>query len=249
MTDKKSIVITGASTGIGAATAKLFAAEGCQVYNLDYRAPDHSDPAIHFIQCDVSNFSQLSSAFAQVMTKEKELNYLFSNAGVFLSATLEDTSLEDIDRVININLKGQMYALKCALPIMKKQQSGGKIVLMGSDTCFLAKPGMSLYGATKGGIAMLTKNVAVDYAKYNIAVNCVCPGPIVTPIFQRWVSETVAQTGKTAEEVTKTFAQSLPAGKIGTPESVAQVVKFLCSDSADFMIGSLVSIDGGSTAL
>lgn len=249
MSSQKSIIITGASTGIGAATAKLFAEEGCSVYNFDYHPPLHPDSCITFMQCDVSDFAQMTACFEAVMAKEKELNYLFANAGVFLSATLEETSCEDIDRVININLKGQMYALKCALPIMKKQATGGRIVLMGSDTCFIAKPGMSLYGATKGAIALLTKNVAIDYARHGIAVNCVCPGPIVTPIFQRWVDTTVATTGKTPEAVIQEFAQSLPAGKIGTAEEVAQLVKFLCSEHAEFMIGSLVRMDGGSSAI
>lgn len=247
MTKYKTIVITGASTGIGAATAKLFAAHHYKVYNLDYKVSASNCTLIENMQCDVSKLSQLQAAFDQIMQKESELNCLFANAGVFLSKPIEDTTEDEINRIVDINLKGQMFALKCAITIMKKQSTGGKIVLMGSDTCFIGKPSMPVYGSTKGGVAMLTKNVAIDCAKYHISVNAVCPGPILTPIFQRWVDETKLATGKTEKEIIMEFAKCLPAGRIGTPEEVAKIVQFLCSDASDFMVGSLVSIDGGST--
>jgi len=248
MTDHKTIVITGASMGIGAAAAKLFAENQVKVYNLDMKAPAHSHPLIETIACNTSKHSEVEAAFEQVMAKEQELNYLFVNAGVHVYATLEDTAVEDIHRIIDVNVKGYLFTLKFALPIMKKQKAGGNIVLTGSDTTFVGKPSLTVYGCTKGAIGQMTKSLAIDYAQYNIRINCVCPGTIDTPLVRHSVEIYSQQTGAKQADIIKDLEKAQPLHKLGTVEEVARLVYFLCSDQTPFMTGSLVSIDGGYTA-
>src|SRR3990167_10286206 len=120
MTTHKTIVITGGTTGIGFAAAQLFSQHDIKVYNFDMKAPENAHPLIETIICNTAKYDDVKAAFDKVMSQEKELNYLFVNAGIFVFGTVEETSVEDINRVVDINVKGYLYTLKCALPIMKK---------------------------------------------------------------------------------------------------------------------------------
>ena len=242
--EKKLAIITGASSGIGKATLELLRTEGSIVYNLDRTAPSIPDP--FFIACDISNKTEVANAVQVVHEKEKRIDFLFANAGMHLFATLEETSYEQLDTLVSINLLGTFYLLKAIIPIMKQQQKGS-IVLMGSDQSFVGKGSSAVYGMTKGAIGQLTKSTAIDYAPFNIRVNCICPGTIQTPLLDKAVQQFVAKTGEESTAVYSSLDKIQPMGRVGKPEEIAKAVKFLLSDDSSFTTGSLFAVDGGYT--
>lgn len=237
-------VITGASSGIGKATRKLLVSEGSIVYNLDNTSADADYP--YFIYCDVSNRENVEQAIRAVYEKEKRIDFLFSNAGRHLFATIEDTSYEQLDSLVGTNMLGTFYVLKAVIPIMKQQQKGS-IVLMGSDQSFVGKASSSVYGMTKGAIAQLAKSTAIDYATFNIRVNCICPGTIQTSLLDNAVKQFVNKTGQEAGAVYTALDKVQPLGRVGRPEEIANTVRFLFSDESSFITGALIAADGGYT--
>jgi NAD(P)-dependent dehydrogenase (short-subunit alcohol dehydrogenase family) len=187
-------------------------------------------------------------AIQAIAQQAHQIDYLFCNAGIHLFANIEESRLNEVHAVINTNLLGTIYCLQSILPIMK-QQNHGSIVLMGSDQAFVAKEQCAIYGATKAAIAQLAKSTALDYARYNIRVNCVCPGTIDTDMYRNVLKKFIEQTGESEAELHAMVANKLPLKRIGQPEEVAHVVGFLCSTAASFMTGALVSVDGGYTIL
>lgn len=242
----KTIIITGGSSGIGAATAQLFSQEGASVYVLDKKELTYRCKNIIYVPCDVSNNLQVKTAIEFIYQKTLLIDYLFCNAGMHLFATIEDSTFEAMNDVIACNLFGTIYCLQQLLPIMKKQKSGS-IVLMASDQAFIAKEQCAIYGASKAAIAQLAKSTALDYAEYGIRVNCVCPGTIDTPMYQSVIQKFQERTQLSEQVIRANIADRLPLKRIGKPEEVANVVVFLCSDAAKFMTGALVNIDGGFT--
>ncbi|RYU87832.1 SDR family oxidoreductase [Mucilaginibacter terrigena] len=237
-------VITGATSGIGKATLERLRNEGSLVYNLDNTPPAQADP--YFIVCDVSNRLSIEQAIKRIYDKEKRIDFLFSNAGRHLFANIEDTSYEQLETLVGINLLGTFYLLKTVIPLMKQQQKGS-IVLMGSDQCFVGKGSSSVYGMTKGAIGQLAKSTAIDYAPFNIRVNCICPGTIQTPLLDNAVKQFVKQSGQEASAVYAAMDGAQPLGRVGRPEEIANTVRFLFSDDASFITGALIAADGGYT--
>jgi NAD(P)-dependent dehydrogenase (short-subunit alcohol dehydrogenase family) len=169
------------------------------------------------------------------------------NAGIHVSATIEDTDEALLDKVLNLNVKGAYGAIKSCLPTMKEQGSGA-IVVMGSDQSFIGKRNSFAYGVSKGALASMAKTTALDYAPYNIRVNAVCPGTIETPLFHNAIDNYVARSGADKNEVVAEEAAAQPIGRLGQPEDVAELTYFLCSNKASFITGSLYAVDGGYTA-
>ncbi|WP_342220476.1 SDR family oxidoreductase [Rickettsiella endosymbiont of Miltochrista miniata] len=247
MFQNKTIIITGGSSGIGAATAALFSGAGATVYVLDKKKlADVLSESIHYLKCDVSNADEVKSAMHTILQKNPMIDFLFCNAGIHLFANIEESSNEAMQKVFATNLLGTIYCLQQILPSMK-QQGFGSIVLMASDQAFIAKEQCAIYGASKAAIAQLAKSTALDYAQYGIRVNCVCPGTIDTPMYQAVLEQFQQKTGLTLSSIQAQVAEKLPLKRVGKPEEVAQLVSFLCSDAASFMTGALVNIDGGYT--
>jgi NAD(P)-dependent dehydrogenase (short-subunit alcohol dehydrogenase family) len=241
--ENKIVIITGANTGIGKATKDLLRSKGSIVYNLDLSMAD-DEMHKYFIRCDIRERQQIRKAIEEVYSREGRIDMLFANAGIHLFASIEQTSDEQFDNLVATNIAGTFFTVQTVLAIMKKQQCGS-IVLMGSDQTFAGKASSSIYGMTKGAIGQLTKSTAIDYAAYNIRVNCICPGTIDTPLLDKAVDVFVGLTSLDKQVVYNDLNKIQPLGRIGRPEEIANAVTFLLSDENSFMTGSLVSVDGG----
>ena len=248
MSKKRPVcVVTGGSVGIGLAVCNTFSANGYEVVNLDVRDFEHPPLNAKWLACDVSNVPQTAQVIEQVISDYGRIDALVCNAGIHISATIENTDEALLDRIIGINIKGAYGAIKATLPIMKAQALGA-IIVMGSDQCFVGKRNSFAYGLTKSALASIAKTTALDYASFNIRVNAVCPGTIETPLFHNAIDNYVARSGADKATVVAEEAALQPIGRLGQPEDVAELVYFLCSDKASFITGSLYAVDGGYTA-
>jgi len=245
-------LITGGASGIGFATAVLFLEEGAKVAIIDVsgEAGKKAVKSIRklgfdalFVKADVSKESEVKSAVRKIVAKFGRLDILFNNAGIFIDGRVHELSEAEWDRIMDINLKGVFLCSKHAIPHMLKQ---GKGVIVNNSSCsaIVADYSDPAYCATKGGISMLTRAMAIDYAKENIRVNAVLCGEIETAMTR---GEAKMQ-GMPFREFCDFVAEHYPVGRLGTPEEAARVVLFLASDDASFVTGSLVSVDGGFTA-
>ena len=239
---KKVCVITGGSSGIGLSIVKLFTENNYRVFNLDLSPSAEGD----FRQCDVTNVSQVTDIINEI-AKHNTIDVLISNAGIYFSATIENTSEADLDKVFNINVKGAYAAIKAVLPSMKANNNGA-ILLMASDQALIAKQNSFAYNLSKSALASMAKTTALDYAAYNIRANAVCPGTIETPLYHKAIDNYCEKSGADKSEVHRDEEKLQPLQRLGQPEEVAELVLFLASDKAKFITGSLQVIDGGYTA-
>lgn len=240
---QKVCVVTGGSAGIGLAIVKRFINDGYRVFNLDLHSSSDGD----FIDCDVSNSDQVTAAINKVMAQTGRIDVLVSNAGIHLSANIENTSEEQFAQLMSINVNGAFYLLKAVLPVMRKQESGS-IVLLGSDQSLVGKTNSFAYNLSKSALASMAKTTALDYAQYGIRANAVCPGTIETPLYHQAIDRYCKKSGADKDSVHAEEASLQPIGRIGQPEEVAALVAFIASDEAGFITGSLQIIDGGYTA-
>ncbi len=238
-------VITGGTTGIGRATMDLLRERGATVYNLDIQ-PDGC-PGDYFVSCDVTDHRSVSAAIDKIVEREGKIDSLFANAGVHLFADLEETSFEEFEKVLSINLKGVFYTLKAVIPVMKRQMQGA-ILLIGSDQTLIGKGRSSVYGMTKGAIGQLAKSTAIDYAPFNIRVNCLCAGTTDTPLMRKAVTRYHKLSGIPEEEIKAGLDHAQPIQHVARPEEIAKVACFLLSEESSYMTGALVAADGGYTA-
>ena len=244
----KVALVTGGSSGIGRATSLTFAREGAKVVvaDVDIEGGDETVRRIRkaggeavFVKTDVSKHAEVNALIDKAVQTYGRLDYAFNNAGIEgPTVSTVDHTEEEWDSVIDINLKGVWLCMKYEIPQMLRQ-GGGAIVNTSSISGLVSNPNMSAYNASKHGINGLTKSAAIEYARAGIRVNAVCPGAINTPMMERVKALDPRET--------QTIEQS-PAGRMASPEEVAEPVVWLCSDAASFVTGHTMCVDGGLIA-
>lgn len=238
----KIALVVGGASGMGNAAVRLLTAAGCRTHVFDIK-----ETAVGLFQsCDVRDYNQVRQCVQNVVNQDGRIDLLFVAAGVHLFANIEETSIEEFERVLSINLKGPFYVLKEVLPAMRKQRYGN-VVLMGSDQVFIGKGSSTVYGLSKAALGQLTKSSAIDYAPYNVRVNCICPGTIDTPMIAPSVERFHQASGLPIETINDMLRKAQPIQRLGTPEEIGKAVLFLLSDDCPFMTGALVCADGGYT--
>ena len=249
----KTVLVTGASSGIGEGTAKAFASHGANVM-INGRDAARGGAVLDAIVSsggsaalslgDVANSAYCNRLVAETVDRFGRLDVLFNNAGICLHGPVDETSDDDWDHLIGINVSGSFYMARAAVRQMKAQGDGGAIINMSSECGLIAYERLPAYSATKGAIVMLTKCMAMDHARDGIRVNAVCPGDIDTPMTDLgW-----AHLDVSSEEIREKLKEHIPLGKVGQPLDIAHAVMFLASDAAGFVTGTLLPIDGGTTA-
>ena len=244
----KIALITGAGSGIGAATARLFASEGAHVIigEIDEASGKRVAAEIGrnaaFIKTNVRDPKQVEAMIKFAVDRYGRLDILHNNAFTTNSGAVGEMSLEGWHQTIEITLTGVFYGMRFALPQMVAQ-GGGAIVNTASISGLFGDYQMGAYNAGKAGVINLTRTAAIEYAQKNIRVNAVCPGMIETPPVTKML-----EGARDPNRATKSARHSHPMGRLGRPEEIAKVVLFLASDDASFMTGSIVVADGGATA-
>jgi NAD(P)-dependent dehydrogenase (short-subunit alcohol dehydrogenase family) len=245
---EKVALVTGGSSGIGRATALLFAREGAKVAVADVEMEGGQETVRQikagggealFVKADVSKAAEVEALINQTVASYGRLDYAHNNAGIEgrLALTAEARE-ESWDRVLTINLKGVWLCMKYEIPQMLKQ-GGGAIVNTASGAGLVGIAGGGAYVASKHGVVGLTKTAALEYAKAGIRVNAVCPSVIQTPMVERIVSRLGPRY---------TLVDAQPIGRMGRPEEIAAAVVWLCSDAASFVTGHAMAVDGGYVA-
>ena len=244
-------IITGAGSGIGRASALKFAQEGAKVVAVDIEqaSVEETERAIHAqgssasaIQGDVTVSRDVERMVSYAVETYGHLDILFNNAGLSSRGTILEMDESDFDRLFAVNVKGVFLGCKEAIPVMKAQ-GGGVILNMASQLGVVGIEGSVVYPATKGAVIQLTRCLALDHAADGVRVNCICPGPIDTPMSRK----NREMTGD-PEAALKDRMDKIPLGRLGTPEEVADVAAFLCSDQASLITGAAIMADGGWTA-
>jgi NAD(P)-dependent dehydrogenase (short-subunit alcohol dehydrogenase family) len=247
----KACVVTGAGSGIGRASAIRLAEEGGRVVAADIAAGAAEETAAEIraaggeafaLATDVSAPAQVEAMVAACVERYGAIDVLVNNAGVNLPGVLHEVPDEVIDRTLGVNVRGPIYGCRAAIPHMLRQ-GGGSIVNMSSVNGVVSEPFLAVYSASKGAVVMLTKGVALDYAKQGIRCNAICPGWVDTPI-----NHAHAKMLGGLDQVYATIDSFQPVGRPGEPREIANVVLFLASDESSFMTGSVVVADGGMTS-
>ena len=247
----KVAVITGAASGIGRASALKFAREGATLVAVDNQR-EGNDWTVSSIRAeggtaiavdaDVTDAQAVRRMIRAAVENYGRLDILFNNAGISVNGTILDIDEEGFDRVFAVNVKGVFLGCKEAIPVMKSQ-GGGVILNTASQMGVVGRAASAVYPATKGAVIQMTRCLALDHAADGIRVNSICPGPIDTPMARR-ARAPIGDPDAALRKLTERTA----LGRFGTPEEMADVAAFLCSDEATFITGAAILADGGWTA-
>lgn len=247
----KVALITGAASGIGRASALLFAREGASVAVVDMNEKGARNVAdaitanggqALFAPADVARAADCERAVRALAEKFGALHILFNNAGIIRRATVLNLSETDWDQVMEVNVKSIFLMSKFAIPLIEKS-GGGSIINTASGWGLAGGPKAAVYCASKGAVVLLTKAMAIDHGPQNIRVNCICPGDTDTPMLRSEALQLGAATARFLQE-----AAQRPLGRVGTPEEIAQAALYLASDAASFVTGTALVVDGGGLA-
>ena len=245
----KVAVVTGAGSGIGAAIASVLARQGARCVVLDRN--DSANATVDAIRaaggdaaarlCDVSDSAAVARTFDEIHTTFGRLDILVNNAGIAHVGTIDTTTPEDLDRLYAVNVRGVFLCAQAAIRIML-QHGGGAIVNMASIASLIGVPERFAYSMTKGAVHTMTMSIALDYVKRGIRCNCICPARIQTPFVDGYLRDNYP--GR-EDEMRRTLETYQPIGRMCTPEEVAALALYLCSDEAAFVTGQAYPIDGG----
>jgi NAD(P)-dependent dehydrogenase (short-subunit alcohol dehydrogenase family) len=239
----KVALITGGTSGIGLATAKRFVAEGAVVYITGRRQPE-LDAAIKSIgknvigvQGDASQMADLDRLFATIKQEQGHLDVIFANAGIGEIAPLGSITEEHFDKIFNVNVKGVLFTVQKALPLLPE---GASIILNASIVSIKGTPAFSVYSATKAAVRSFARNWILDLKERKIRVNAISPGVVPTPGYDH-----LGLSDEQLQEFVNSQAVTIPLGRVGTPDEIAKAVVFLASDESSFVNGIELFVDGG----
>jgi len=246
----KTAIITGGGSGIGKAIALLFGNQGANVHIIELNE-EAATAVVNEINeqggnafahsCDISNQELIINKFNEI----GKIDVLVNNAGIAHVGNIENTSIADFDRIINVNVKGAYNCLFASIPLMKKNGRGA-ILNLCSIAAFVGIPDRFAYSLSKGAIYSMTLSVAKDYLHNNIRCNCISPARVHTPFVDGFIAKNYP--GKEGEMFEK-LSKSQPIGRMGTPDEIAALALYLCSDEAAFITGNNYNIDGGFITL
>ncbi|WP_202079472.1 SDR family NAD(P)-dependent oxidoreductase [Caldalkalibacillus salinus] len=249
--EDKVVIVTGGAGGIGLATVKQFAEQGAHVVIADINqtlgttsksALAAEGYSVSFQHTDVADEADCEALMSRTIEQFGHLDILVNNVGIEVTTPIHNMSIEEWNRVMNVNLTSVFLCSKHALQHMLRQKSGA-IVNVSSVGGLVAWPKIAAYNASKGGVLMLTKAMASDYARDNIRVNCVCPSIIDSPMTDTSIG------AENRDEIKAQKAKLNPIGRLGQPEDVASAILYLASDQASFVTGTALTVDGGYTAV
>ena len=246
--DGKVSIVTGAGSGIGKATAIRFAEEGARVTCVDIDGASVAATVAEIgevafaVIADIADAAQVRAYTDGTVERWGRLDVAFNNAGVNLPGVFHEASDEVIDRTLDVNVKGTMYGCRYAIPHMLRQ-GGGSLINTTSVNGLVAEPFLTVYAASKGAIVMLSKGIALDYARQGIRCNALAPGWVDTPI-----NYAHAELLGGLDHVYATIDSFQPVGRPGEPREIANVALFLASDESSFVTGTVIVADGGMTA-
>jgi NAD(P)-dependent dehydrogenase (short-subunit alcohol dehydrogenase family) len=252
----RGAIVTGGASGIGEACSETLAREGAAVLITDVDDLRGQEVAIriakaggkaHYLRHDVRDEAAWPGVIAEAEKRLGRLDIMVANAGIGIMAPIAEMTLADWQRQQAINLDGVFLSIKHAIPALKKQ-GGGSIVLMSSVAGLRGAPGLAAYSATKGGVRLLAKSVALEHAADNIRCNSVHPGIIATPIWGKIPTGATANRSNAPIDPRERAAGVVPLSRVGEAQDIANGVLFLCTDAANYMTGQELVIDGGMTA-
>lgn len=244
----KRCIVTGGASGIGEATVRRFVAEGAEVLIADINLAgaqalaSELGPAVTAVKCDARQEADVQQVASAAFERWDNVDVLVNNAGIELSKTYEDTTIDEWSSVIDTNLRGPWLFCKYIVPNMVKDRSGS-VVNVSSLNGLVGFPLSTAYGSAKGGLVVLTRDMAIELGSTGVRVNCVCPGVIATPMMERWT-----QTMPDQAEAQEMLRGTMPIGRLGKASEVASAILFFASDDSTLCQGSVLSVDGGFTA-